>query len=418
MCGGSDEPAAPDPWATAEAQYTFNKRAIEDSLKYGAIDQTGPFGSTTYVKDASGRPVSQKVTLSPGVQEWLDGQFGLSKGLSDAATNQLQNLPRDKWSSPFAEQSYDKTSYASPYQGVSIAPTGSYDDIAKASYDRQLGLLDPQFQEAENNLAITLANRGIPVGSEIWNNEMDRYQRQKEASLTGAANQATLDAVSAQNQQFGQNLQTAQFGSGENARGVTDAQFAAQFGAGQDQFDATYGSNENQRAIAASLAERQQPYQELAAYMGTNPNFQTPSFQQTPWMQAAAPDYTGTVNNNYNQAMNQYNQKQASQSQAMAGIGSAAMSMMMLSDEDAKTDRTPADGRNILLAFRDMPVDDYSYRDEARAMMDLPEHRTGTMAQDWAEHFGGDGHMIDMGDAIGKLMAAVKELDKRTAKGA
>ena len=91
---------------------------------------------------------------------------------------------------------------------------------------------------------------------------------------------------------------------------------------------------------------------------------------------------------------------------------------MMMSDENTKEDRTPADGRNILLAFRDMPVDDYRYRDEVREVVNLPEHRTGTMAQDWAEHFGGDGHMIDLGDAVGKLMAAVKELDRRTAKRA
>ena len=68
------------------------------------------------------------------------------------------------------------------------------------------------------------------------------------------------------------------------------------------------------------------------------------------------------------------------------------------------------------MAFRGMPVDDYRYRKEAQDEFNLPEHRTGTMAQDWAEEFGGDGHTIDMGDAIGKLMAAVKALDKRTAQ--
>lgn len=383
------------------------------------MDQYGPFGSTTYVKDANGMPVAQQVTLSPGVQEWMDGQFGLSKGLSDAATNQLQNLPTDKWSSPFAEQSYDKTSYSSPFQAQGLAPTGSYDEIAKASYNRQLGLLDPQFKEAENQMSINLANRGIPVGSEVFNNEMDRYQRQRESSLTGAANQATLDAVNAQNQQFGQNLSAGQFYSGENARGVADAQFGAQFGSGQNQFDAQYGSNENQRAIAASLAERQQPYQELAAYMGTNPNFQTPSFQATPWMQNQAADYTSTANNNYNQAMAANTAEQQSKWSAISGMVGAGMgAAKMASDKNLKEDRTPADGRNILLAFRDMPVDDYRYKDEARKVIDLPEHRTGTMAQDWSEHFGGDGHTIDLGDAFGKLLAAVKELDRRTAKRA
>jgi hypothetical protein len=101
----------------------------------------------------------------------------------------------------------------------------------------------------------------------------------------------------------------------------------------------------------------------------------------------------------------------------VAKLGGAAIgALAAFSDKNMKTDRTPADGKNILLAFRDMPVDDYRYKDEARAEFNLPEHRTGTMAQDYAEHFGGDGHTIDMADAVGKLMAAVKELDIRTAK--
>jgi hypothetical protein len=37
------------------------------------------------------------------------------------------------------------------------------------------------------------------------------------------------------------------------------------------------------------------------------------------------------------------------------------------------------------------------------------------MAQDWAEKFEGDGHTIDMADAIGRLVGAVKALEKRTS---
>jgi hypothetical protein len=39
------------------------------------------------------------------------------------------------------------------------------------------------------------------------------------------------------------------------------------------------------------------------------------------------------------------------------------------------------------------------------------------MAQDYAEHFGGDGKTIDLGDWMGKLTAAVMQIDKKVNKG-
>lgn len=313
------------------------------------MDQYGPFGSTTYTRDASGLPTGQKVTLSPEVQQWLTSQFGISGGLNEAALAQLKNIPTE------------------PFKLSEIPDTSG---IAQTMYERKLGLLDPQFKEQENALKVQLANRGIPVGSEVWNNEVNRFQRQRGETLAGAAQEATL-------------------ASGQ----------------------------EYQRLLSNALLERGRPFEELAAYTGTAPKFQTPSFQQTPWMQIASPDAMGMVQNNYNQAVNQANQKQQSM---WSGIGSmAGAAMMFMSDENMKEDRRPADGANILLALRDMPIDDYRYKDEARRM-GMPEHRTGPMAQDYAEHFpeGSDGHMIDMADMMGKLLAAVKELDRRTARAA
>jgi hypothetical protein len=61
-----------------------------------------------------------------------------------------------------------------------------------------------------------------------------------------------------------------------------------------------------------------------------------------------------------------------------------------------------------------MPVDDYDYKPEARKAMNLPESRTGPMAQDYARLFEGDGSTIDLGDAVGNIFLALKALDQRT----
>lgn len=106
---------------------------------------------------------------------------------------------------------------------------------------------------------------------------------------------------------------------------------------------------------------------------------------------------------------------------ALGSIGSAFLgNTKIFSDEDMKEDRHKSDGESILVAFRDMPIDNYRYKDGPRKMFGLPEHRTGPMAQDYAEKFpeGSDGHMIDLGDFVGKLASAVKALDARTRKRA
>jgi hypothetical protein len=102
----------------------------------------------------------------------------------------------------------------------------------------------------------------------------------------------------------------------------------------------------------------------------------------------------------------------------MASLGSAAlMAMMMFSDENMKTGRKPADGEGVLRKLRDMPIDDYQYKNGPQQQYGLPEQRTGPMAQDYQRAFGGegsDGRMVDLGDAVGKILAAIKALDRRT----
>jgi hypothetical protein len=100
-------------------------------------------------------------------------------------------------------------------------------------------------------------------------------------------------------------------------------------------------------------------------------------------------------------------------------VGTAATAAgAYMSDERLKEDRTPADGEAVLGAFETMPAEDYSYKPEAQAAFGVPEQRTGVMAQDYAREFpeGSDGSQIDMADMLGKMLAAIQALDKRTKK--
>lgn len=436
MCGSAPKP--PDPVKTAQAQAEYNTQAARDAAALNAVDQFGPYGSTTFQRNPDGTPASQTVELSPEVQQWLDSQFGASTGLSQAALQQIGNLPQDRFQLPgspgardiaaqnFGEGALDYSSFADPladplYESsrVDLGALPDTGNIAQTSYDQAKSLFEPDIEAARKQQSIQLARRGINPGDEIYNDEMDRLDRQANQAYAGASRQAVLDAGAEQSRQFGVNLGTAQYGAGEDARLAGTDLSQRQFLGGQQNQEFNrlaqalgYGRGEYQTDLANQLLERNQPYAEASALLGTSPTFQTPSFQGTAAQSVAPPDYAGQVQANYAQEL--------AQSQniwnTIGSLGAAVLPKLPIySDERMKEDRVPADGEAILMSFRDMPVDDYRYRDEAREMYGVPEQRTGTMAQDYAEHFGGDARTIDVGDAIGKLMASIKALDRRTA---
>lgn len=369
MCGSTPKP--PDPTKTAAAQYQYNKQAAEDFMRMGAIDQFGPFGSTTYARDAKGLPTSQTVNLSPEVQQWLDSQFGTSTAVTDAAQRQLGYLPQDRFTLPGQE--------AGKFDALFDPENFDTSGIAQTSYDQAKSLFQPDIEAARKEMDIKLKQRGINPGDEIYNDQMGRLDRQADQAYSGAARQATLDA------------------GNEQSRRINAAISGG-----------TFDQNQYQTGLSNTLLERNQPFAEASALLGANPQFQTPSFMNTPTQAIQSPDYQGQVNANYQQKA----QQSGNLWNTIGSIGSAALGFF--SDEEMKEDREPSDGEAVLAMFREMPVDDYRYRDEAQEAYGVPEHRTGTMAQDWSEKFGGDGQTIDMADAIGKLMAAVKALDIRT----
>ena len=165
--------------------------------------------------------------------------------------------------------------------------------------------------------------------------------------------------------------------------------------------------------------------------MGTTPSFQTPSFMNTSAQSVAAPDYQGAVNSNYQAQM----QQSASKNNALGGIlGSVAgagakflaqptgsiAGYSLWSDERLKEDINPLsdeDGESVLMSISKMPVSEWQYKPSAQAALGLDDERhMGPMAADYAEEFEGDGSTIDLGDAVNRLMMAMKAIEKRTSQ--
>ena len=254
---GKSAPRAPNPSRTAAAQSAANREAIQESARVSAVDQFAPWGSTTYQRDEAGVPTSQTIEFGPEEQAAYESQRDITGGLFDLGRGRVQQLPGEAFS----------------LEGL---PSG--DRVANTLYQRKLGLVQPQLDEAKKDLEIRLTERGIPVGSEIYNDEMGRFER---------ARSQTLEALS------------------------QDAVLA--------------GGAEEDRLLNRALAERGQNINELSAIMQGAPAISSPQFQSTPAYQVAAPDIAGLTQADYANRLNAYNQQQGNLYGGLFSLGTALL---------------------------------------------------------------------------------------------
>ena len=299
-------PDQPDPRETAEAQYEFNKKAFEDVFRMGSLDTSGPLGGVSFARNAEGLPTSQHTSLSPGLQGLYDTAIG-------AAGSQFGMMP----TGPF-DPNVDGSGIRDAYVRQGIA---NVEDL----WGRQ-----------DNERKVTYGERGIPIGSELYNTA------------------------------------ESEVGEGRNKylQGITDAAWQA-------------GANEEQRLYGNALTEYNLPFATGANYL--NAAMAIPAALQglPPAIQNLQPgNFADTANRNYQNQIAQYNQAAANQSAGLASflrfggsvLGSALP--LMFSDERLKEDIEPIgelhDGQEPL------PIYEWSYKDD-------PERHIGPMAQDVLE---------------------------------
>lgn len=99
----------------------------------------------------------------------------------------------------------------------------------------------------------------------------------------------------------------------------------------------------------------------------------------------------------------------------LIGAGGRVLAAKYPSDKTIKKDRKPVKPSAAMQAVESMPIDRWKYDETKTPIADGKEH-IGPMAQDFQREVGGDGKTIDMIDAIGVTMAAVKDLGSRMKK--
>ena len=368
-------PPTPDPTALINAQADANRitqYTPQGNLRFGSVGDQGQFVEGSVPEDGRAAAFTQE---TPFQAQMRAAQEGTGMGLGNVAFNRVtgqtvvgQNpdgspiFANDpNFSNPFqtaptlagvsqaqdidpttglpAFQSNINTGQAIP-QGLNTTglnaltndPVGFRSNIEQTLFNRQLGLLQPEFNRQSQELQQNLADRGIPITSQGYNDATNRLQSQQGEQMQRLAQQATLaagqesDRIVNQNrdiraQQFGERAAVGEFGLASQGQGFSQAAANTQLAnAGRQDTIANQllsnqiANQQRSRDISERNATRGQNFNELAALLGGQ-QVQQPSF-----FAPGSVDTQGAFAAQQAAQQNAYNQAMASNSSNLGGL--------------------------------------------------------------------------------------------------
>lgn len=187
--GAPTPPAPPDPNVQIAAEGKANRYNVNS-----------PFGSSQWTGPTAGENTVTQ-TLSPAQQRQLAYRNMLADTMLGNASNRAGNLPN------------------SPFNFGEATP-----DVAKAQYEKNVSLLQPQFERMDKDFEQRMTNSGIPVGSDAYNEALRAHESNKNTALTGLAKDATTQGTQLGLQQRQENLnEIAQLMGGSQLQPLTPA---------------------------------------------------------------------------------------------------------------------------------------------------------------------------------------------------
>ena len=296
-------PPVPDPNQLIQqdaAQNRITQFTPYGNLLFGSVGDQGQFVQGQVPEGGSAAAFTQETPF----QSDLRGlQENLGIGLATEAGQQFDALAAEtpfNFTQGLPEYSFQDAT------NLPALPTDFEDtrkQVTKSVFDRQLGLLQPEFTRQKEDLAQNLANRGIPIGSEAYNQATNRLDTQQSEQTQRLAQAADVAGGAEASRTFGLTLQ---------ARNQAIA----------DQLRANDLSNMARQAqLNERIGLRGQGFNELAALLG-GPQIQQPTF--------FAPSAVNTLGANQlamSGANNAFNQGMANYSSGMGGLFDLAGSL-------------------------------------------------------------------------------------------
>lgn len=323
--GKKSKPSAPPPPDYASLipqQEASNMRQFETMLQAGRVNNTGPFGSQTWTKDANGQwTINQQ--LSPEQQAMYDQNTKIQMGRGDIAQGMMGNVAA-QYGKPF--------NAADQFNPQSLSyDQNSRQNMSDAVYRMNTRYMDPQYAQDENRLNERLQAQGFNIQDAAYGDAMDKFSQGKERAYAQARDAAY------------------QAGAGEATDELNRAKMTADYNNQNQMQDINFATQDRARAL-----------NELNSFQ-TGSQLQMPGGQAqygTPNLQNV--DRIGAANQNFQNQLGLYNSQMANNSNFMSGLmgmggqlGAAWMGagMPMPSDSRLKTDIKKVgetkEGRNL-----------------------------------------------------------------------
>lgn len=193
--GGPTRPGGRNPYGPGGMG---GRGGIFDSIVNTVQGQNGGGGEDPNAGQAPGR-WGMEMYLNPEQQAALDAQNRIGASRSGLAEDMLGRVRGELGSAP-------------DFSGLPAAPdVGSARDRAEqALYARQTRMLDPQFQQRQDQLDAQLRNQGIMPGTEAYQQQMSQLGREREQAYSGAREQAITGGGAEAQREFGMGLTSRQ----------------------------------------------------------------------------------------------------------------------------------------------------------------------------------------------------------------
>ena len=200
MGKGADPPDPVQPQVITGQQAALNEETARLQHRLNAMDEINPYGSVAY-QDLGDDRWQRTISLTPEQQQLLEQQQRVGAGMNTLAEAQLGRLD------DLLSQPVDFTGTAPPLTTDFGADRQRIED---ALYGRATARLDPVWQNREQQLATTLANQGIMLGSEAYEDAMRDFSFARNDAYDSAINQAIAAGGAEESRLFGINTAARQ----------------------------------------------------------------------------------------------------------------------------------------------------------------------------------------------------------------
>jgi hypothetical protein len=189
LFGEPEQPAVPNYTGAAEATAKGNLDAARAAAAANRVNQINPYGTLNYAvtgADPYGNPTWTATSkFSPDQQALYDYDIASSKGLG-ALQNKGLNYVSNMLDKPFDTSMLPQT-------GINAGEQMSESIMRR---------LQPQLQQETKSFDAQMANQGIPVGSEAYENAKRSFDQRQNDRLTSAIIQGTDTGMRARGQGF------------------------------------------------------------------------------------------------------------------------------------------------------------------------------------------------------------------------